>query len=329
MHDNEEHLWQSLADQVETLTPKLPRVTASRLESMVTARRDTVSAVQQVLELHRDDQDPATLRRQNMAYGPTALLLCTVTALGFSSAIFWRVHAGLWVRDPVGFREKVVLPGHSAILDLHALTGCLWILMVVLQVLSGVCPATFWPRWRPRAMHSFIGRRANLVAFPFFLFCGWTVVCGCSHEVNSGYNSSFVRFVQVCALLLSMVSYFMGMIQVKRGLTAIHKDCMVTAVLYSTVPVGVPRAARDLVQMFLGPSCEVASTPETWFFLCSVYCLAGWPFVFIAAKRFRRYRGLLFFHIWIVIIACFLCRPSLAFPDCLVSAVLGDSHVAT
>merc|ERR1711920_161335 len=122
------------------------------------------------------------------------------------------------------------------------------------------------------------------------------------------------------SVFLSAVLYLFGIVQALQRNIAVHKDCMLGSIVFALVPVGVPRFGRDLLQWSVGPGCNVSSTPEFWFFWNSIYCVIGWPMVFVVARRFSAhpiFSGLLKFNIVCILGLILAFRPQLRLEQCI------------
>ena len=213
------------------------------------------------------------------------MIMITITLFGFVPVVYQRLTTGIWWRDPVMIRQ-IPLPRTLDIsLCLHALSGTSWLAMMGFQLVTGAGmqggKKSFWGK----ELHILCRRAKGGIASTFFLSSMCVLLWGYRSEPLGGYNSYFIREVQFCAVLLSTVLYAIGIGHAKAGHIAWHKDFMMMSLVFSTVPTGVPRFFRDVLQWIVGARCNVSNNPELLFFSCCVVCMILWPLLLHTAQR--------------------------------------------
>lgn len=258
-------------------------------------------------------------QRSSRVYLAIGLPLVLASILGFIPSIFWRLSTGTWWRDPVLMRKLPFPASVDKYVSLHGFVGILWTLLVTVQLISGAAcsgdaTGSFCPlRTRLRSVHRWLGQRSLLVTLLFFLTCflSWISLL-LSEPIGGSFNSVFVRAEQATSGTCSFLLYMLGMYYATHNHVAAHKDCMIASILFATVPIGVPRFLRDLLQLFVGDGCNVADKPEFNFFVCSIYAVFSWPMLYKLARRWDQSSAQWFkLNILVVLLFIAFCQPDL------------------
>jgi len=288
----------------------------------------------------------------NQRYAVTGVVLLAIACGGFYSAISARLSTGVWYRDPLLVRSKPIPTERlGPLVALHALTGCAWLALVTVQVLSiamsrsapragepdagspgavdGSAVGSWWLQ-----LHRAVGRRSLPAATAFALSALVLVVVGRVRggaDPEGGYNTWFVRWVEFGAVALSWFFYLNGIAYARLkdnlyeryphlGLTPAlcvsrHKDCMLGSLFFAAVPTGLPRLVRDVLQMRAGiGGCNYADSATLFFGFACVACVLGLPVMmwYLGGRaQLRLYSPFLAWYAVVVIGSFVLLRPDL------------------
>lgn len=269
---------------------------------------------------------PARNARQSCTYLWVGLPMLAMGILGFLPVIYRRLVDGVWWRDPVITRWSRMPDGLDLPLSMHGFIGLSWAVLITTQLVTGAaCPVASESngplRRALRATHCWVGQRSVAVTALFFATCGWTWIQGVRAEpLGQGFNSIFVRLVQFTVAWTSWGCYLLGMYHAYHKNTAIHKDVMIGAILFATVPTGVPRFLRDFAQWFVGERCNVTGEVEFNFLICALLCVVGWPALFLLASRWMKVMKFwLIINIVVVLLCVLVTKPKLHMNECILS----------
>lgn len=254
-------------------------------------------------------------------YAAVVLALVGGAVLGFAPAVSARLSHGAWFRDPVLHRAMGVPARTLTLLNAHVLTGFMWLAVAAVQAVA-ICVGR--PGGPARALHRAVGRASQPIAYAFSGSAIALVAYGVwGGGRDQGFNTWWVRWIEVGCAILSLQMYLGGMAAAKMSarepwdralFISQHRDCMLLSIFFAAVPTGAPRLIRDTIQARLGPppACNLSASPDLFFLGAAACCMVGLPLTFAAVQRLADYRMWIALYWAIIGASMAVLRPDLS-----------------